>query len=189
MTAAATCAAGGFSALVQGPLWYQKPSLAGANLTTTVLFVFTGLMLRFEPGQRAVAWALVFAGLFRSLDFADAWSGSGWAIYDLLFGAVDRLLGAFALLRYPNAALLRGQRLFLVLLAGWLLFGHVLILVTAEPQWDGLPASSWWPALAPDLTLNNVLNYVVNAGMGSSPSCSSRCSPCGSRRPPAWTGS
>ena len=84
----------------------------------------------------------------------------------LLFGAVDRLLGAFALLRYPNAALLRGQRLFLVLLAGWLLFGHVLILVTAEPQWDGLPASSWWPALAPDLTLNNVLNYVVNAGMG-----------------------
>ena len=166
MTAAATCAAGGFSALVLGPLWHQKPSLAGANLTTTVLFVFTGLMLRFESGQRAVAWALVFAGLFRSLDFADAWSGSGWAIYDLLFGAVDRLLGAFALLRYPNAALLRGQRLFLVLLAGWLLFGHVLILVTAEPQWDGLPASSWWPALAPDLTLNNVLNYVVNAGMG-----------------------
>ncbi len=166
VTAAATGAAGGFSALVQGPLWYQKPSLAAVNLTTTVLFVFTGLMLRFESGQRAVAWALVFAGLFRSLDFADAWSGSGWAIYDLLFGAVDRLLGAFALLRYPNAALLRGQRLFLVLLAGWLLFGHVLILVTAEPQWDGLPASSWWPALAPDLTLNNVLNYVVNAGMG-----------------------
>ena len=166
MTAAATAAAAGFSALVQGPLWYQKPSLAAVNLTTTVLFVFTGLMLRFEPGQRAVAWALVFAGLLRSLDFADAWNGPGWAIYALLFGAVDRLLGAFALLRYPNAALLRGQRLFLVLLAGWLLFGHVLILVTAEPQWDGLPASSWWPALAPDLTLNNVLNYVVNAGMG-----------------------
>ncbi len=166
MTAAATGAAGGFSALVQWPLWDQKPSLAAVNLTTTVLFVFTGLMLRFESGQRAVAWALVFAGLLRSLDFADAWSGSGWAIYDLLFGAVDRLLGAFALLRYPNAALLRGQRLFLVLLAGWLLFGHVLILVTADPQWDGLPASSWWPALAPDLTLNNVLNYVVNAGMG-----------------------
>jgi signal transduction histidine kinase len=166
VTAAAACAAGGFSVLVQGPLWDQKPSLAGVNLTTTVLFVFTGLILRFESGQRAVAWALVFAGLFRSLDFADAWSGSGWAIYDLLFGAVDRLLGAFALLRYPNAALLRGQRLFLVLLACWLLFGHVLILVTAVPQWDGLPASSWWPALAPDLTLNNVLNYVVNAGMG-----------------------
>ena len=136
------------------------------NLTTTVLFVFTGLMLRMEPGQRVVAWALVFAGLFRSLDFADAWSGSGWAIYDLLFGAVDRLLGALALLRYPNPSLLRGQRLFLVLLAGWMLVGHVLILVTALPQWDGLPASSWWPALMPDLALNNVANYVVNAGLG-----------------------
>jgi signal transduction histidine kinase len=131
-----------------------------------VLFVFTGLTLRMEPGQRVVAWALVFAGLLRSMDFVDAWSGSGWAIYELFFGAADRLVGALALLRYPNASLLRGQRLFLVLLAGWMLVGHVPVLVTALPQWDGLPASSWWPALMPDLTFNNVANYVVNAGEG-----------------------
>jgi signal transduction histidine kinase len=166
VTAAATCAAGGFSALAQGPVWKLDAALAGVNLTTTVLFVFTGLLLRMEPGQRVVAWALVLAGLLRSLDFVDAWSGTEWAIYDLFFGAADRLVGALALLRYPNASLLRGQRLFLVLLAGWMLVGHVPVLVTALPQWDGLPASSWWPALLPDLTFNNVADYVVNAGEG-----------------------
>ena len=166
LTAVASCAAGGFSAVVQGPQWNVHPALSGVNLATTVVFVFTGLMLLLEPGQRVVAWALVCAGLFRSLDFVDAWSGSGWAIYDLLFGAADRVLGALALLRYPNASLLRGQRLFLVLLASWMLAGRVLITVTTRPQWDGLPASSWWPALVPDLALNDVVNYVVNAGQG-----------------------
>jgi signal transduction histidine kinase len=166
LTAAITLAAGGFCALVQGPLWNQDSALAGANLAVSVLFVFTGLMLRREPGQRGVGWALVFAGLLRSLDFVDAWSGAQWAVYTLIFGATDRLFGAWALLRYPNSSLLRHQRVYLVLLAGWMLAGRVLITVTALPQWDGAPSSSWWPSLIPDLRLNEVLNYAVNAGEG-----------------------
>jgi signal transduction histidine kinase len=167
VTAAAAGAAGGFSALVQWPIWDEDAALAGVNLTATMLFVWTGLMLRTEPGQRDVGWALVAGGLLRSMDFVDAWSASGWQIYDILFGAVDRVLGAYALLRYPNAALSRGQRRFLVLLTGWVLIGHVVVLLTARPQWDDLPPSAWWPALAPDMTFNNVANYVVNAGMGA----------------------
>lgn len=166
LTAALTVAAGGFCAVVQGPLWNQAPRLAAVNLAVSVLFVFTGLMLHREPGQRAVGWALVLAGLLRCLDFADAWGGSAWAIYTLIFGAVDRLFGAWALLRYPNSSLLRSQRLYLALLAGWMLAGRALIAVTARPQWDGAPASSWWPSLVPDLRLNDVVNYVVNAGEG-----------------------
>jgi signal transduction histidine kinase len=166
LTAVVIIAAAGFCALVQGPIWSQDPALAGANLIASVLFVFTGWMLRREPGQRGVAWALMLAGLLRSLDFVDAWSGAPWAVYDLLFGAADRLLGAYALLRYPNPALLRHQRVFLVLLAGWMLAGRILIVVTAIPQWDGAPASSWWLTLFPDMHLNDVINYVVNAGQG-----------------------
>jgi len=166
LTAVVVIAAAGFCALVQGPIWSQDPALAGANLIASVLFVFTGWMLRREPGQRGVAWALMLAGLLRSLDFVDAWSGAPWAIYDLLFGAADRLLGAYALLRYPNPALLRHQRVFLVLLTGWMLAGRILIVVTATPQWDGAPASSWWLTLFPNMHLNDVINYVVNAGEG-----------------------
>ena len=166
LTAVVIFAAAGFCALVQGPVWNQDPALAGANLTVSVLFVFTGWMLRREPGQRGVAWALMIAGLLRSLDFVDAWSGAPWAIYDLLFGAADRVLGAYALLRYPNPSLLRHQRVYLVLLAGWMLVGRMLIVVTAIPQWDGAPASSWWLTLVRDMQLNDVINYVVNAGQG-----------------------
>jgi len=166
LAAAVAVAAGGFCALAQGPLWNQRASLAGANLAVSVLFVFTGLMLRREPGQRGVGWALVFAGVLRSLDFADAWGPAPLALYTLEFGAVDRLLGAWALLRYPNPSLLRHQRVYLALLAGWMLAGRVLITVTALPQSDGAPASSWWPSLLPDPRLNEVINYVVNAGEG-----------------------
>jgi signal transduction histidine kinase len=161
-----TSAAGGLCALAQGPLWNQDAPLAVANLAVSVLFVFTGLMLRGEPGQRGVGWALVIAGMLRSLDFVDAWGAAPLAIYTLIFGGADRLFGAYALLRYPNSSLLRYQRVYLVLLAGWMLVGRTLIAVTALPQWDGAPASSWWPSLAPDLSLNDVINYVVNAGEG-----------------------
>ena len=166
LTAVLTVAAAGFCALVQGPLWHTDPPLAGINLAVSVLFVCTGLMLRREPGQHAVGWALVLAGVLRSLDFVDAWSGPPWAIYALIFGAADRLFGAWALLRYPNSSLLRSQRRYLILLTGFMLAGRLLIAVTSRPQWAGAPASSWWPTLIPDLRLNDVVNYVVNAGEG-----------------------
>ena len=166
LTAAISAAAGGFSAVVQGPLWNTDAALAAVNLTTSVLFVFTGLLLRREPGQRGVAWALMILGVLRSLDFVDAWSGPPWAVYALIFGGADRVFGAYALLRYPNSSLLRYQRAFLVLLSGWMLAGRALIVVTAIPQWDGAPASSWWLSLIPNQHLNDVVNYVVNAGEG-----------------------
>src|SRR5580692_5359427 len=163
--AAALVAAGCFCAAAQGPLWMHATALATVNLTVSLVFVFTGLMLRKEPGQRGVAWALMLAGIFRSVDFIDSWNGP-WPAYGLVFGGVDRLFGAWALLRYPNSALLRYQRVYLIVLAGWMLIGRTLIAVTSTAHWNGGPASWWWPALIPDQRLTDVLNYVVNAGEG-----------------------
>jgi signal transduction histidine kinase len=159
-------AVGGLCALVQGPLWNQSAALAGVNLTVSLLFVFTGLRLRAEPGQRGVAWALMLAGVLRSVDFVDAWHESPLGVYTLVFGGVDRLFGAWALLRYPNHSLLRHQRVYLVLLTGWMLIGRGLIAVTSTASLDGYPASSWWPALISNMRLADILNYVVNAGEG-----------------------
>jgi signal transduction histidine kinase len=160
--AVALLVTGTFSVLVQWPAWSENGDLAGVNAAVTVLFVLTGLWLRREPGQRAVAWALIAAGLLRSLDFADAWSSSPLAVYDLIFGAADRVIGAYALLRYPNRALQRHQRIFLILLVVWMLCMRILIAVTSLPQWDGQPASAWWPTLYADLSLNNLLYNVDN---------------------------
>jgi signal transduction histidine kinase len=162
--AVALLVTGTFSVLVQWPAWSQNGDLTGVNAAVTVLFVLTGLWLRREPGQQAVAWALIAAGLLRSLDFADAWSGSPVAVYDLIFGAADRVIGAYALLRYPNRALQKHQRIFLTLLVVWMFSLRILIAVTSLSQWDGQPASAWWPTLYADLSLNNLLYNVDNYG-------------------------
>jgi signal transduction histidine kinase len=156
--------AGTFSVLVQWPAWSQNGDLAGVNAAVTVLFVLTGLWLRREPGQREVAWALMAVGLLRSLDFADAWSSSAVAVYTVIFGGADRVVGAWALLRYPNRALHQHQRIFLICLVVWMFGMRTLITVTSLPQWDGEPASAWWPTIHADLSLNNVLYNVDNFG-------------------------
>jgi signal transduction histidine kinase len=161
-TAAVLVAAAGFCALVQGPQWRESAALATVNLAASLLFVFTGLMLRREPGQGATAWALILAGLFRSVDFIDAWPA--WHPYTLVFGGVDRIFGGWALLRYPNSSLSPLYRRYLVALAGWMLTGRMLIAVTSTAQWNGVPSSTWWPALFPDEQLSDVLNYVVHGG-------------------------
>jgi signal transduction histidine kinase len=162
--AVALLVTGTFSVLVQWPAWSQNGDLAGVNAAVTVLFVLTGLWLRREPGQQTVAWALIAVGLLRSLDFADAWTASPVAVYDLIFGGADRVIGAWALLRYPNRALQRHQRVFLILLVVWMFGMRTLITVTSLPQWDGEPASAWWPTLYANLSLNNLLYNADNYG-------------------------
>ena len=156
---------GSFCALVQGPQWRESAALATVNLGVSLLFVFTGLMLRRERGQHVTAWALMLAGVFRSVDFIDAWHGP-WPAYALVFGGVDRIFGAWALLRYPNSSLSTLYRRYLITLTAWVLIGRTLIAVTSTAQWNGDPPSCWWPTLFPDQRLSDLLNYVVHGGEG-----------------------
>jgi signal transduction histidine kinase len=154
-----------FCALVQGPQWRESAALATVNLAVSLLFVFTGLMLRKDPGQRVTAGALMLAGVFRSLDFIDAWNGP-WGAYTTVFGGMDRVFGAWALLRYPNSSLPALHRRYLITGTGWMLAGRTLIVVTSTARWNGYPPSWWWPALVPVRQLSDTLNYVVHAGEG-----------------------
>jgi signal transduction histidine kinase len=152
-------------ALAEGPLWLQSAPLASVNLGFALVMVLTGLMLRREPGQTVPAVALMLTGIFRCVDFIDAWNGA-WPAYTLVFGGVDRLFGGWALLRYPNSSLSRVQRRYLGGLAIWMITGRMLIVVTSTAQWNGERSSGWWPALWPNEQLSNVLNYVVHGGEG-----------------------
>jgi signal transduction histidine kinase len=159
--------AGALSALLQGSMWHTATVLSVVNVATSLAFICTGLLLRRQPGQQRVAWALMLAGALRSLDFANSFADGGpWPLYALVGGGLDRLVGAYALLRYPRPALLRYQRWYLIILAGWMLIGRSLIAVTSLPQWNGNPASSWWPVLLPRLGLMTAISDVVNAGEG-----------------------
>jgi signal transduction histidine kinase len=164
-TSAVLILVGSFCALVQGPQWRESVVLATVNLAMSLLFVFTGLMLRREQGQQVTAWALMLTGVFRSVDFIDAWHGP-WPAYAIVFGGVDRIFGAWALLRYPDSKLSPLYRRYLILLTGWVLVGRTLIVVTSTAQWNGDPPSCWWPTLFPDQRLSDLLNYVVHSGEG-----------------------
>jgi signal transduction histidine kinase len=167
LAAAVLVVAGALSALLQGRGWHQAPVLSVVNVTTSLAFICTGLLLRRQPGQQRVAWALMLAGAFRSLDFANSLVDSGpWPLYALVCGGLDRLAGAYAMLRYPRPALLRYQRGYLVVLAGWMLIGRSLIAVTSRPEWNGNPRDSWWPALWPHQGLMTAISDVVNVGEG-----------------------
>ena len=88
------------------PEWRESPTLATVNLVMSLTFILTGLLLRQERGQRGVAWALILAGVFRPLDFVDAWNTGPWPVYAVVFGGIDRVFGGYALLRYrvPRSA-------------------------------------------------------------------------------------
>jgi len=163
--AAGLVAIGCFCALVQGPQWRQSAVLATANLAMSLVFVLTGLLLGREPGQRVTAGALMLTGVFRSLDFIDAWNGP-WPAYATVFGGIDRIFGAWALLRYPDSALSGRHRRYLVLLTGWMLGGRTLIAVTSTARWSGYPPSTWWPTLLANQQLSDTLNYVIHVGEG-----------------------
>src|ERR1017187_548745 len=154
------------SAAAQGTLWTHGPALAIVNVVTSLTFVLTGLTLYRQPGQRGVACALILAGVFRSLDFADSWNAGPWPVYDIVCGGMDRVFGAWALLRYPNPRLPRYQRVFLILLATWMLVGRTLMAVTSTARWNGESPSAWWPSLMVNQRLFGLISVVVTAGEG-----------------------
>src|SRR5882724_1966093 len=154
----------GVSTLAEWPLWRQIPTLAAVNLATSVAFILTGLLLRQERGSRGVAWALILAGLFRSVDFVDAWNAGAWPAYAVVFGAADRVCGAYALLRYPRARLSPFQRGYLITLVSWMLVGRSLIVVTTTVRANGYPATAWWPTLIHSPAVGTAVQAVVDSG-------------------------
>ena len=132
----------------------------------SLAFILTGLLLRTEPGQYGVAWALILAGVFRSLDFIDAWNTGPWPVYAVVFGGIDRVFGAYAVLRYPRPALGRLQRIYVLILAGWMVVSRSLVVVTTTATAAGYPASSWWPTITVNGRLSDLLRTIENIGDG-----------------------
>jgi signal transduction histidine kinase len=164
-TAAIVLVAGVFCVLVQGPNWRRDPTLAVVNLRTSLAFVFAGYLLSQEKGQRGTGRALMLMGILRSVDFISAWNGP-WHAYQLVFGGTDRLFGAWALLRYPNPYLDRRYRIFLALLAGWMVIGRGLVAVTSTAAMNGGSAAWWWPSLIHDPGFSSAAFIVVGIGEG-----------------------
>ena len=166
VTGLALAALAELDTVAQLPMWRDTPTLATVNLVMSLSFILTGLLLRREEGQRGVALALILCGAFRSLDFVDAWTGGPWAAYAVVFGGIDRVFGAYAVLRYARPALTRVERAYIGLLTAWMLVSRSLVVVTSTAVSTGYPASSWWPTITADPSLSNFFSQAENVGDG-----------------------
>jgi len=130
-----------------------------------LLFVLTGLLLARQPGQGGVAFVLMLTGICRPLDYIDAWGVGPFPFYALVFGGFDRVIGAWALLRYPNPALTQGHRRFLVAFAAWMIATRTAVGLVATPQWEyGGPV--WLPQVWPDVRLATLFSVIGYLGEG-----------------------
>ena len=166
LAGAILAALGCLDTLAELPLWRETPALATVNLIMSLAFILTGLLLRTEPGQRGVAWALLLAGVFRSLDFIDAWNTGPWPVYAVMFGGINRVFGGYAVLRYPRPALGRIQRIYILTLAAWMVVSRSLVVITSTATSTGYPASSWWPTITANARLSDVFATIENIGDG-----------------------
>jgi signal transduction histidine kinase len=166
LAAALLAGLGSLDAIAELQVWHLSPALAAINLSASLTFTLAGLMLAREPGQRGVAWALILAGTLRSVDFVDTWNTGPWPAYAVVFGAFDRVCGAWAILRYPMPRLRTFQRGYLGTLIGWMLVGRILVLVTSTARSTGYSAAAWWPTIVRDPGLSQLAEVVLNCGEG-----------------------
>jgi signal transduction histidine kinase len=164
LLAAGAPAITGLEALAQGPLWQHFALLAAVNLATCATFVVTGILLRGEPGQRGTSWALILAGVARPLGWLNQWETGPLPLYATVFGYLDDIFGAWALLRYPAPRLGRYRRAFLAALASWLIGGPAVLAVVSRPQWRQFSSAVWWPGWLADRTAYHTGSLVFLAG-------------------------
>jgi signal transduction histidine kinase len=164
LLAAAVPAVCALEALAQGSLWRHYAPLPAVNLITSATFLVTGILIRREDGQRGTSWALILAGAAHPLGWLNAWEAGPFPLYASVFGYLDVIFGAWALLRYPAPALGRPQRYFLAVLTCWLIGGPAFLAVISRPNWQGFRATIWWPGLLANEPIYNDASLIFYVG-------------------------
>jgi signal transduction histidine kinase len=149
---AAVIAAMAVGVVAEGSAWVDHPLLTTVNLLASAGLVGIGSWLVAQPGQRGTGWALVLSGVARPLGLVDAWPSGPWPLYSVVFGYLDNVFAAWALLRYPEPRLSQPVRWYLGVLAGWLICLPAVLAMVARPGWlvPKVNASTWWPPTAAD---------------------------------------
>lgn len=137
---------------VQWPLWGTplgkvSPWLGAANVLMSITFLVSAMLVLGEHSGRGTAAALALAGICRPLEFLDVWNSGPWPFLTLVFGGMDRVFGAWALLRYPAARLPWSQARLLWALSIWMITTRCLLAVVSTPASGDYRPDVWWPTL------------------------------------------
>ena len=153
--------------LAEGGLWVRHPLTTVVNLLVAAGAVGVGTLLAGDVQQRVTGYVLIASGVVRPLGRADEWVSGPGPLYSAVFGYLSIIFAAWALLRYPGAALGRFRLRFMVVLAAWLIGLPAIQVCVARPQWLGdlnATSSTWWPYLWTSRPVFDVVSNVLMVG-------------------------
>src|SRR5664279_6414097 len=97
-------------------------------------------------------------------DWANEWGGGPLPLISTVFGSAYLVAGGWALYRYPDPRLSRGDRRMFRLMLVWLLGTPWLIVATSLPAWHDFPEDTWWPSPWPDHALTQTVQGLLAVG-------------------------
>lgn len=150
--------------VILGPLLMSTPVTAIPTLLFGVGLAFSGALLARE-GRMSSAHLFLAASVVWPLGWVDAWGGGMLPVIGLFCGPMAIVLVAAALYGYPDPRQVsRAERVFLRVLATWIVVGRTLVILTGRPEWVHSQSDAWWPNPFVDPALFSVVNLARTAG-------------------------
>ncbi|MDL5158955.1 sensor histidine kinase [Actinomycetospora termitidis] len=152
---------GSWAALWFAPDLGRKPFAAACVVVVGAGFAAAAPAVLGQPGRRRAGLLLGLAGALWPLNTLGGWNvGPVPFLRGVSEGAFWLVLSA-AVVLYQHPRLARPERTFLVVAGLHFVGSEVLWACVGRAEWAGYSAHAWWPALAPDRTLFDVLSVAL----------------------------
>jgi signal transduction histidine kinase len=157
--------AGSVGAFLVAPMWAPHPLLAGTNWLAVIAFAAIAMLTLDDEEHRNYRWLFFGCCACWALGLAGSREIGPLPVLAAIAEPLTFVFVAAILLRYPRATLTRrSERLFTVLLLGFLLSGRVIWVVTSDPAWYGYGRGVWWPTIVPSVAVSQSVELVYYIG-------------------------
>ena len=156
-------AATAVAALGLWPMWHTAVPVALVTLALFAALFAAGVVLMAEPGQAPAGIAMIVSAALLIVSWANEWGVGPLPLVSVVVGNLWLLGVGWALYRYPNRRLARGDRWMFTVVLAWFVATSWLLVFLSRPEWHQFPPH-WWPALFPNLTVYRVVARVVDVG-------------------------
>ena len=127
------------AALGLWPMWRTAvPTALGVSALFAALFT-AGVVLMAEPGQAPAGIAMILSAALLIVSWANEWGVGPLPLASEVVGNLWLLGIAWALYRYPNRRLARGDRWMFAVLLAWFVATSWLLVFLSRPQWHQFP--------------------------------------------------
>jgi len=156
-------AATAVAALGLWPMWHTAVPVALVTLALFAALFAAGVVLMAEPGQAAAGIAMIVSAAMLIISWANEWRAGPLPLVSIVVGNLWLLGVAWALYRYPNRRLARGDRWMFTGVLAWFVATSWLLVFLSRPEWHQYPPY-WWPTLFSNLTVYRTAARAVDAG-------------------------